>query len=111
MSITINDLYRQLFGRSGTNKGTDIEMSEHGRVGGVSSGQPFKFTDTPDQAIKLVTSGSYIYIAYAPVGSLETALVWKAMRLDTTAGLKAEYCDGNSDYDNKVDDITNLDYS
>ena len=109
--VTISDTYRKLYGRSGTNKGTDVDVSEHGRVGGVSTGQPFKFTDTPDQAIKLVTSGSYIYIAYALVGSIETDEVWKAMRLDTTAGLKAEYCDGNSSYDNRVDDITNLNYS
>jgi hypothetical protein len=38
----ISDQYRQLFGRSGTNKGTDIDMAEHGRVGGVSTGEPYK---------------------------------------------------------------------
>ena len=42
--MTINDLYRSLFGRSGTQKGTDIDMSEHGRVGGLSTGQAFKYT-------------------------------------------------------------------
>jgi hypothetical protein len=44
--MTINDLYRQLFGRGGTTKGSDIDMAEHGRVGGVSTGQPFKFVST-----------------------------------------------------------------
>jgi len=38
------DYYRSLFGRKGTTRGADIDMSEHGRVGGVSTGQPFKFT-------------------------------------------------------------------
>jgi len=40
--MTISDLYRTLFGREGTTKGTDIDMSEHGRIGGVSTGQGFK---------------------------------------------------------------------
>ena len=42
----ITDLYYQLFGRAGTTKGSDIDMAEHGRVGGVSTGQPFKFVSS-----------------------------------------------------------------
>jgi hypothetical protein len=38
----IQDLYRQLFGRSGTARGTDIDMAEHGRVGGLSTGESYK---------------------------------------------------------------------
>jgi len=53
----INDLYRQLFGRSGTNKGTDVEMSEHGRVGGLSTGQPFKHSSIVDK-----DDGSYLKV-------------------------------------------------
>lgn len=45
---TITDLYRLLFGREGTNKGTDIDMAEHGRVGGVSTGQSFKHVSVID---------------------------------------------------------------
>jgi len=40
---TITDLYIRLFGRTKIKDGNVIEMSEHGRVGGVSTGQPFKF--------------------------------------------------------------------
>jgi len=53
---SVQDLYRQLFGRSGTQKGTDIDMSEHGRVGGLSTGQPFKFVSNIDGTIP--TSGN-----------------------------------------------------
>jgi len=109
--MNVIDLYKQLFGRKGIADGNVIDLAEHGRVGGTSAGQPFKFTDSPDQAIKLVTSGNYIYIGYAVVGSVETDLVWKAIRLNIAAGLKAEYADGNPNYDNRVDDITNLLYS
>lgn len=41
--MSLIDLYQQLFGRSNIANGTVIDMAEHGRVGGVSTGQPFKF--------------------------------------------------------------------
>ena len=44
MSITTSDIYKRLFGRKGIADGSVIDMAEHGRVGGVSTGQPFKFT-------------------------------------------------------------------
>lgn len=41
MSI-VTDLYTNLFGRTHIANGDVISMSEHGRVGGLSTGQPFK---------------------------------------------------------------------
>ena len=108
---TIIDLYKTLFGRKGIADGTVIDLAEHGRQGGVSTGQPYKFIDNVNYAIKLVESGSYIYIAYANPGSLETSAVWKVMRLNTSGGIKCEFADGNVNYDNRIDDITNLLYS
>ena len=63
--MTITDLYRLLFGREGTAKGTDIDMSEHGRVGGISSGQAFKHTSvisstTGNDATDILTDGSQL---------------------------------------------------
>ena len=57
--MIIEDIYRQLFGRGGTNKGTDIDMAEHGRVGGVSTGQAFKFADFPDYALKIAKNAGH----------------------------------------------------
>lgn len=42
------DLYGQLFGRTNMANGSVIDMAEHGRVGGVSTGQPFKFVSSID---------------------------------------------------------------
>lgn len=57
---TIVDTYRLLFGRSGTNKASDVDISEHGRVGGISTGQPFKFVQNieanPTDSTKLNAS-------------------------------------------------------
>lgn len=41
--MTITDLYQQLFGKGAIQDGTVIDMAEHGRVGGVSTGQGFKY--------------------------------------------------------------------
>ena len=108
---TIADLYRQLFGRSGTAKGTDIDMSEHGRVGGLSTGQPFKFTDSVNYSIKITESGNYTYIAYANPGTAESVAKWKCMRLDDSAGLKITWADGDTSFNNVATDLTALNYS
>lgn len=57
---SISDLYRMLFGREGTEKGSDIDMSEHGRAGGLSTGQPFKHVSitNPGTGESLVNSDS-----------------------------------------------------
>ena len=111
MSITITELYRRLFGKSKLLSGDVISMAEHGRVGGVSSEQGFKFIDYTDYAIKITELGSYTYIAYAPPGSDEADAVWKAMRLDDSAGLKITHADGDVLFDNIATDLTSLSYS
>jgi len=53
--MNIVDLYKNLFGRSKMTDGSIIEMAEHGRVGGVSTGQPFKFVTQIDSTGATVT--------------------------------------------------------
>jgi len=109
--ISVTSLYKQLFGRKGPGIGTDIDMAEHGRQGGLSTGQPFKFTDFLDYAIKITESGSYTYVAYAIPGSAESSAVWRAMRLDESSGLRITYADGDNEFDNVATDLTALSYS
>jgi transposase len=109
--MTINDLYRQLFGRGGTTKGTDIEMSEHGRQGGLSTGQPYKFTDDIKYAIKLTQVGDIYYVGYAVPGSLESDSVWQCQKIDTSSGIKIEFADGDVLFNNVATDLTALNYS
>lgn len=108
---TITDMYKLLFGRKGINDGNVIEMAEHGRAGGVSTGQPFKFTDGVNYAIKITEVGDVTYIAYANPGTAEATAKWKAMKLDGTTGLRITYADGNTEFDNEATDLTGLDYS
>jgi len=109
--VSIVDTYRRLFGRSGTNKASDVDVAEHGRSGGISTGQPFKFTDSVNYAIKITESGSYTYIGYANPGSDEADPVWKCLKLDDTSGLVMTWADGDTNFDNVATDLTALDYS
>lgn len=109
--MTITDMYKRLFGRKGIAEGDVISMAEHGRSGGVSTGQPFKFTDSVNYAIKITESGSYTYIGWANPGTLESEAKWKCMKMDDSSGLVITWADGNTNFDNIATDLTSLDYS
>lgn len=106
--MSISDLYYQLFGRTGTNKGTDIDMAEHGRAGGVSTGQPFKFVDGIPMAYKITTVGSDTYIGVANPGTAQSAALWQAFKYGDGV---LTYADGNAKFDNVATDLTSLSYS
>lgn len=40
--MTTTDLYMKLFGKGSLKDGNVIDMAEHGRVGGLSTGEPYK---------------------------------------------------------------------
>ena len=75
---SITDLYNNLFGRKGIADGNVIDMAEHGRVGGLSTGQPFKFVTAIDGAeptagnnpsLVLGYTGSYLTTITKTIGS------------------------------------------
>lgn len=107
--MIITDLYLKLFGRSGTTKGSDIDMAEHGRVGGNSTKQGFKFTQDTELAVVIQSSGTDTYIAEAPVGSLNTDAVWIAFKVDSTGTIT--YANGSESYNNAADNLSSLIYS
>jgi len=109
--MTITELYRLLFGKSTLLNGDVIDMSEHGRSGGVSTGQPFKFTDLVNYAMKITEDGSNTYIACANPGTAESAAKWKVMCLDDSTGIRITWADGNTNFDNVATDLTALTYS
>ena len=108
--MSITDLYRQLFSKGGLKDGDVVNFAEHGRSGGVSTGQPFKFTDSVNYAIKITEDGDNTYIAFANPGTLEATAAWKVMKLDGTTGLVITWADSNTNFDNKAEDLTSLIY-
>ncbi len=110
---TITDLYMQLFGREGTAKGTDIDMSEHGRAGGVSTGAGYKTTRiVEEKTIIDEVDTSTMYIGKALVGTTTSAASWQIKKM-TVSGVVTtfNYADGNDEYDNIWDNRTSLSYS
>lgn len=70
----ITDLYTQLFGKEHIRDGDVIDMSEHGRVGGISTGQAFKHVSvvdsyTGDEVTQVATGieGGPITVGTTPV--------------------------------------------
>jgi hypothetical protein len=107
MSTTI-DTHKLLFGKKGIQDGNVIDLAEHGRVGGVSTGQPFKFVDLPNYDIKITESGSYIYVGFAKPGTAESTAAWKVMRIDETTGMKITWAGGAADFKYAVTDMASL---
>lgn len=74
--MSITDLYQQLFGKGAIKDGDVISMSEHGRVGGVSTGQGFKYMANAEGYIntdpKLNHAINEILSAYGDTVSVET---------------------------------------
>lgn len=61
---TITDLYTLLFGKDHIKDGNVIDFSEHGRVGGVSTGQAFKFVAPIDGGLPTDGNNSSITLSY-----------------------------------------------
>ena len=116
---TIIDLYQRLFGKNHITDGSVIDMSEHGRSGGVSTGQGFKHTKEVDETFLLDEATEDIsYSGWAPVGSDTTEgradARWKIKKIDTTDPNDQKisiYADGNENYDNVWNDRAELSYS
>lgn len=110
---TVTDLYRNLFGKVAIKDGTVIDMAEHGRAGGVSTGQGYKFTKNADETIKVdEASSTVIYQGFAIFGSLTSEAVWQIKKIEESGTVTTvTYADGNDDYDNIWDNRAALSYS
>jgi len=60
----ISDLYTQLFGKDHIRDGDVISFSEHGRVGGLSTGQGFKFVSTIDGTLPTTGNNPSTVLGY-----------------------------------------------
>ena len=70
-----------------------------------------KMKVTGNLATFIRSSGSYIYIGTAAIGSATSSSVWRVKRLDTTTLLDIKWADGNDNFDNIADNYASLSYS
>lgn len=115
--MTITDLYNNLFGKGAITDGNVIDMAEHGRVGGVSTGQGFKFVNPLSPFItKLDYVGGTdpIYIGLANGGTATTEAKWQIKKLaydgsnNLTSILAAS---GTTEFNQVWDNRASLSYS
>lgn len=99
--MTINDLYIQLFGKVAIQDGNVIDMAEHGRVGGLSTGQGVKYVQILDNSGDIIDAfGAQATVtAIQGLGGTNPWLITMATHTVIAVGNVAS---GGSDSDNPV---------
>lgn len=108
MSLT-KSLYKTLFGGVAPRDGDLISMAEHGRQGGVSTGQGFKTVGTVQHAYQTASDATYVYHGLAKPGTATSAAAWRILAEDTSGNIL--YADGDDNFDNVWDNYSSLSYS
>lgn len=111
--MTVIDIYKNLFGRKGIADGNVIDMAEHGRAGGVSTGDPFKTVrDVEERAIVDKASATTTYVGVARMGAATSSAVWQISKISTSGNVvEILYADGDPSYNNVWDNRASLSYS
>lgn len=113
MPISVTELYRQLFGRKGPVGGSVIDMAEHGRAGGISTGTPFKgIQEVPLKVLVDEVDANTTYVGEANHGTLSSANSWRIKKITVSGTVTTvAFADGDDDFNNVWDDRTSLSYS
>jgi hypothetical protein len=112
---SLTDLYIQLFGKNHIQDGDVIEMSEHGRVGNVSTGTGFKnvYTLSPyTLELDYVGGENPIYLGSAVPGSSTASPVWQIKKItyDGNNNPTLIAVAGGAEYNQIWDDRASLTY-
>jgi len=92
------------------NLGFDQELNVPVSLGIGYDGQGLQRGMAQNMAIILVEDGEVKYLAMAAPGTAPTTPKWQARKIDKTTGLVITWADGDSEFDNMADDLTNLNY-
>lgn len=111
--MSIVDVYKNLFGRKGIADGTVIDMAEHGRAGGVSTGTPFKgVQEIPNKVVYDIASSTVTYVGESRQGAATSAAQWRIFKLTQSGDTGViTFADGNDQFDNIWDNRASLSYS
>lgn len=95
---TLTDLYQQLFGKNHIRDGSVIEMAEHGRAGGVSTGQGYKHIQFAPMTTRFASNASVSFYGFAKPGTNATLPNWRIIREDH-AGTFTDFPDGSTEFE------------
>jgi len=77
--MALSALYNALFGKKSPTDGSVIDLAEHGRVGGISTGQPFKFVSNIDGTIPTDGNNPSLTITESIDGTVTTTTLTKVI--------------------------------
>lgn len=100
---TLSDLYRSLFGKDHIQDGTVIDLAEHGRAGGVSTGTSYKSVQVVPLAVQNATNASLTLYGFAKPGTNATLPNWRIMAEDINGNVL--FADGDDEFDNTFVDF------
>lgn len=114
-SITDQRLYTALFGKKALLDGDVIDFSEHGRAGGLNTGQGFKYINIVGET-KLVDEpdANTTYVGKCKLGSSAATdeAIWQIKKISISGNVTTiNYADGNDNYDNVWDNRAALSYA
>lgn len=111
--MSITSWYRQLFGKGDPTDASVVEIAEHGRAGGVSTAQGFKYVrDADEKTIIDEANANTTYIGKAKMGASTSSSDWQIKKLSISGNVTSFlFADGDDDYDNVWDDRASLSYS
>lgn len=111
--VIITELYKLLFGRTSLANGSVIEMAEHGRAGGVSTGTPFKSVQEVPNCLQLdEVDSTTTYIGEAKPGTLTSEAGWRIQKIvDSSSDVSITFAGGHDKFDYIWDNRASLTYS
>lgn len=112
MSV-ITDLYTQLFGKDHIKDGDVISFSEHGRAGGLSTGQGFKYISNANETILIdAVDSSTTYLGKAAIGTATSVTSWQIKKISVSGAITTiAFAGGTDNYINEWDERAGYSYS
>lgn len=111
--MALIDIYRSLFGKDHLQDGTVIDLAEHGRSGGTSDGQGFKFSKDIEETTQIDTAITGVtFIGKSKPGTAQTTDAWLIKRITESGTTTAiEFPGGMAEYNTAWASRASLSYS
>ncbi len=111
--MSVQSLYQSLFGKGAPKDSGVTDFAEHGRVGGLSTEQGFKFVSIVGGAVRVnENSGdsNIEYVGKAKIGASTSDAVWQIKKINSTTGTIITWADTDDNYNNIYDNREALSY-
>lgn len=109
----LSEIYQRLFGNTKLFGGNVIDLSEHGRAGGVSTGTPFKTVRNVEEKTLIdEPDANTTYIGRSRQGGDTSLEQWQIKKITVSGTVTTiAYASGDDNYDKEWDERANYSYS